>query len=198
MCRPLRFCEQESRCAAAWAAPSRGRYDSPSDGLRGSPTCGKARQPTACRLGLAVASSERENFVANEVQTYGLRFRAIKEESFDCLSDIGAQLFPTVALRHNTFRQALSNKAAVSFFCNLKYQLADVNRFHANFLSQELSMEVSTMPASLSRGFSPHRRAYRCDNSRPATFAVNSPDFPRGTLSDSHFPVFATVRCFAT
>src|SRR2546421_12036938 len=105
MYRLLESCEQGSRCAAAAAsaAPSRGRYDSPSDGLRGSPTCGKARQPTACRLGLAVASSERENFVANEVQTYGLRFRAIKEESFDCLSDIGAQLFPSVTLCENIF-----------------------------------------------------------------------------------------------
>ncbi len=115
------------------------------------PTCGEVRQPTACRLGLTAASSERENFVANEVQTYGLWFRAIKEESFDGLSDVGAQLFPSVTLCENIFGQALGGIAPFSLFNHFKNKLADVNRFHANFLSQELSMEVSTMPASLSR-----------------------------------------------
>src|SRR2546425_8002356 len=103
MYRLLESCEQGSRCAAASAAPSRGRYDSPSDGLRGSPTCGKARQPTACRLGLAVASSERENFVANEVQTYGLRFRAIKEKSSNSFLDFARKSFPMSTLLEKIF-----------------------------------------------------------------------------------------------
>jgi len=38
---------------------------------------------------------------------------------------------------------------------------------------------------------------YRCDLRPAATSAANCFDWPRGTLSESHFPVALTVKCFA-
>ncbi len=39
--------------------------------------------------------------------------------------------------------------------------------------------------------------AQRCDLRPARTSELNCCDFPRGTLSDSHFPVFTAVKCFA-
>ncbi len=57
---------------------------------------------------------------------------AVEKESLGCILNICPQLFPSVALRENIFREALSRIAAFGFLGDFENQFANMNRQHGS------------------------------------------------------------------
>src|ERR1051326_5516390 len=58
------------------------------------------------------------------MQTNRLRFRSVKEISFDCILNHFSKLLPRVTLRHNRLCQTLGNICAVGILCDTEHKLA--------------------------------------------------------------------------
>lgn len=119
------------------------------------------------------------------------RERRIKKVSPDGVFCILSQLLPGIGLRDNAFRQTFRYEAAVSFFRNLKYKIVYLRISHGTFLPNVVVL------LNLSQAFFDEKSVSCCENFPAATLAFMSADLPRGTLSDSHFPVVVNVRCLA-
>ena len=65
-------------------------------------------------------SSQREHFVAHEMETNASRFGAIEVARFHRFPDVGSELVPGIALGENAFRQALGRKATIRILRDFK------------------------------------------------------------------------------
>lgn len=99
------------------------------------------------------------------------------------------QFLAWISLGDDTFCQALGDKASAIL-------LIDFEDDFAGIIFSLKSLAILPRRQRVQR-FLEAKSVAVCEASPAATFAVNSADLPRGTLSDSHFPVRVNVRCFA-
>jgi hypothetical protein len=84
------------------------------------PSVCKDRVQVRGRSSLWEVSSERQDFISNEVQPNGLRLDAVEKINGNGFFDVRPQLFPGIALGEYVLCQTFSRIAALSFFGDLE------------------------------------------------------------------------------
>ncbi len=73
--------------------------------------------------------NQREDFFADVVEADGLGLGAVVEVVLDYFSNVGAEIFPSVALRGEIFGSGFGVVPACGFFCDVENDFAHYREF---------------------------------------------------------------------